>query len=838
MRFFDLSWLIWLLPALTVTLASAVFCVRRRARALRALTHSALGRRCSLRTEASPLRRLASRAALVLTLLAASAAALRPVGPEEEQIVELPAKNVLVLLDVSKSMGAIDDGASTRMDLAKDVVSGLLDRRPGDRIGLVSFAGVAFPECPVTFDRQVLRKRLDLQEPGSLPVGGTNVAHGLETAEALLERGGRAISAILMVSDGDNVTGDPSAVTERLGQSGTPILSIALGTDGATSSIPELSAETTADHQLMRDIAGATGGFTRTVGSLADVPRVLDAIEDRLNQVVIEGEELSEESFRTRAEYYWLPLSLTLALLFFRLLLPLRTKRLHPLVPCLVAAVLLGGSAGAQEGPDVPEDLAGYDAALEEAAALGKPLLVLYTGSDWSPMTQAFLREVVAHRVFAEWQKRSVVILTVDLPREGLPAELRTARRELVSRFDVTHFPTALFLDSTGDELGRLRHTDDGPADWVARAQRILDGEGSQDSASSDADLPEDVRGLLHDKKLSDERRAVLCYNRALEYDFGDPQAGTLSGSEFHLLRRLFTPASKLPGLDQPAIASSGQFQLAVLHHRRARAAVAKVTEGGGERTAQNPGRQADPAAELRNALADYQRALRHYGRAAALRSAGAPLQGDLARLHADIDRAQALLDFLEGRDAAIESTSDVLGRENRFKRSLEFGVTTAKPLIDPGIQESREAIDELVRRAEAVQEAPTLLQDGELDEYRLALEDIDLAPGAHAERDLASSTGHIQDALNHLVELREQRQQGQGEGEGEQDDEGEDGDQEGAGGGGDRIPPEGDGGEDDDDSEGEGGGSGRSSNRGDLRDRLLERLGEERNALPPEKDH
>ncbi|MDA8965108.1 hypothetical protein N9H09_02930, partial [bacterium] len=155
--------------------------------------------------------------------------------------------------------------------------------------------------------------------------------------------------------------------------------------------------------------------------------------------------------------------------------------------------------------------------------------------------------------------------------------------------------------------------------------------------------------------------------------------------------------------------------------------------------------------------------------------------------------------------------------------------------------------IDDLVKKALAIKEKPTLLPEEGLKDYKLALEDIVLAPSPHLDRDLEASAQHIQDALDHLIDPQQmQPQQGEGEDEGDgEPGEGSEGGEEEDEGQGDKPD-----GEEDGDGDEEGEKPEESKNdadlrrsgkeNGDLRDRLLERLGNKnRNKrIPRNKDH
>jgi hypothetical protein len=81
-------------------------------------------------------------------------------------------------------------------------------------------------------------------------------------------------------------------------------------------------------------------------------------------------------------------------------------------------------------------------------------------------------------------------------------------------------------------------------------------------------------------------------------------------------------------------------------------------------------------------------------------------------------------------------------------------------------------SIQNLIAKAEVIEDSPTILPEEGLKDYHLAEEDIVLAPSPHRERRLDQAAQHIQDALDHLIDPQQQQQQQPSQGEGEGDSE------------------------------------------------------------------
>jgi len=213
--FLSLKSLIWLAPTLIVVVGLFVLARKKRREAMAQLQ--------GLKTNASPSRRKLLSFAILASLIFSAIALLRPHGGSILSEHRKPAKNIVILLDASKSMAAVDAEDLNRMEAAKLFARDLIESRPSDRIGLISFGGATFPECPTTLDRTMLLQRLDVLVPGSIPVGGTDFSIALEDAGNLLTEEPPPGSAIVILSDGDNVANNPDKMIQVLAEREIPV---------------------------------------------------------------------------------------------------------------------------------------------------------------------------------------------------------------------------------------------------------------------------------------------------------------------------------------------------------------------------------------------------------------------------------------------------------------------------------------------------------------------------------------------------------------------------------------------------------------------------------------
>ena len=146
----------------------------------------------------------------------------------------------------------------------------------------------------------------------------------------------------------------------------------------------------------------------------------------------------------------------------------MNTLRLTPLLALLFACAPRTGRA-IEWRTDLP-------AAAADARQGQKLLLLNFTGSDWCGWCIKLHDEVFSKPEFAEWAAKNVVLLQLDYPHDKpQPEELVKQNKELVKRFGVQGYPTILFLDATGKELGRSGYLAGGPKAWIAAAAKEID---------------------------------------------------------------------------------------------------------------------------------------------------------------------------------------------------------------------------------------------------------------------------------------------------------------------------------------------------------------------------
>ena len=228
--------------------------------------------------------------------------------------------DVVIVLDVSRSMLA-QDVKPSRLRRAKYLIGRLLDRLPGDRAGLVVFAGEARIRCPLTLDHEVLRTFLDVVDTSAIPVQGTAIGDALVLAASCFEDGERRHKAVVLFTDGEEHVGEPLEAAERIAAEGVRVFAVGMGTEGGEL-IPGQNdsgglnyhkdargqyVKTRLDEAVLEQIAMSTEGdyFRSSLGG-----RELEALHEQISGM--DEKEFGSLRFTRYEERFQIPLLLAL----------------------------------------------------------------------------------------------------------------------------------------------------------------------------------------------------------------------------------------------------------------------------------------------------------------------------------------------------------------------------------------------------------------------------------------------------------------------------------------------------------------------------------------------
>jgi thioredoxin-related protein len=97
--------------------------------------------------------------------------------------------------------------------------------------------------------------------------------------------------------------------------------------------------------------------------------------------------------------------------------------------------------------------LTSYEAALAASQESGRPVLAVFTGSDWCQHCRTLERNVLQTEAFQIWAEERVVLLMIDLPQNGISLEERKARSRICIQYGVRSFPSTVLIAPDGSQL-------------------------------------------------------------------------------------------------------------------------------------------------------------------------------------------------------------------------------------------------------------------------------------------------------------------------------------------------------------------------------------------------
>ncbi|AAU90823.1 MULTISPECIES: vWA domain-containing protein [Methylococcus] len=259
-----------------------------------------------------------SRAPLILAvvgwlLLVAAAARPQWLGEPIEQTVS--GRDLMLAVDLSGSMDiedfVVDGEVSNRLEAVKRVASAFIERRSGDRIGLILFGEQAYLQVPLTFDRKTVEKLLDEAAIG-LAGDKTAIGDAIGLAIKRLRDNPADQRVLILLSDGANTAGQvqPLQAAELAAREGLKIYTIGVGADEMIVrdffGTRRVNPSEDLDEAAMTAIAEKTGGRYFRARNTEELDRIY-ALLDRLEPTARDA-----RYFRPRDELYPWPLGLGL----------------------------------------------------------------------------------------------------------------------------------------------------------------------------------------------------------------------------------------------------------------------------------------------------------------------------------------------------------------------------------------------------------------------------------------------------------------------------------------------------------------------------------------------
>ena len=262
--------------------------------------------------------------AWLLVVLAAS----RPQWLGDTISINISGRDLMIAVDLSDSMRAedfeINGQAVNRLNATKSVATEFIEKRRGDRLGLILFGSKAYLQVPLTFDTRTINQLL-LESSIGLAGERTAIGDAIGLALKRLDANPQGTQVLILMTDGANTAGEvtPIKAAQLAAQRGLRIYTIGIGSDelGHRSWFGQRAPNSAAqlDEKTLKEIATLTGGRyfrAHNTQKLAEIYAILDELEPV---------EKEEQSFRPITTLFYWPL--TFALLLAAAICLIRVRR-------------------------------------------------------------------------------------------------------------------------------------------------------------------------------------------------------------------------------------------------------------------------------------------------------------------------------------------------------------------------------------------------------------------------------------------------------------------------------------------------------------------------------
>jgi Ca-activated chloride channel family protein len=138
--------------------------------------------------------------------------------------------DIVFAMDVSKSMLA-EDVAPSRLEKSKQIVSQIINQLGNDRIGIVAYAGSAFPVLPITTDYSVAKMFLQSMNTEMVSSQGTSLDEAIKLSSTYFDDKSKTSKLLILISDGEDHSEGAQAAAEEANKQGMRIITIGIGTE-------------------------------------------------------------------------------------------------------------------------------------------------------------------------------------------------------------------------------------------------------------------------------------------------------------------------------------------------------------------------------------------------------------------------------------------------------------------------------------------------------------------------------------------------------------------------------------------------------------------------------
>jgi Ca-activated chloride channel family protein len=318
----------WLLALLPLFIAFFLMYRRWKGKAIKKAGEEQLIRR--LYPDHSSFKTVLKFSILMIAFVCGCIALANPRKPDASSAEARKGIDIVMALDVSNSMKATDI-APDRLSRAQQFISKLIDNLQDDRIGLVVFAGNAYAQMPLTFDREAAKMYTTTASPNNISAQGTSISDALKKSDLLFGEQTDRFRSVILITDGETHDDDALQSAKEMAAKGVMINTVGIGSpEGSTitdsNGVQKRDAAgqvviSKLNEQILQEIARTTNGvYVHLQNSDAAVSTVMGQFSQ------IEKKALGDTSLYTYTPLYgWLAVPMLL-LLITEVFLPDRKK--------------------------------------------------------------------------------------------------------------------------------------------------------------------------------------------------------------------------------------------------------------------------------------------------------------------------------------------------------------------------------------------------------------------------------------------------------------------------------------------------------------------------------
>lgn len=211
-------------------------------------------------------------------------------------------KEIVLAFDLSSSMLA-EDVAPNRLTHSKEFVKRFIGALPQDQFGLITFAGNAYIQVPMTSDPSAILMHLQAANPSKMPIQGTRIAEALSKVGEVFTSEKLKNKVVLLISDGEDHESEAVQRAEEMARQGVKIIAIGVGSEDGAKIIDEQTGRYKVDQEgvevisrknpeMLAKLASFSGGGYYDLNNLSQV----------VNQVRKELEGISGDEYQA-----WMP---------------------------------------------------------------------------------------------------------------------------------------------------------------------------------------------------------------------------------------------------------------------------------------------------------------------------------------------------------------------------------------------------------------------------------------------------------------------------------------------------------------------------------------------------